>query len=228
MRIYWDINQGSCEWWAVRKGVPTCSRFDCIATPAKCLPSKQGDDYAAELASDVAAPDPPFLTERLTKPPNPWMQHGQAMEPAARNFYAMATGNPVRQCGFVLTDDGRWGCSPDGLVVEDYHAPEPRVILGGLELKCPLPKTHAAYLLAGTLPLEYRCQVHGALLVTGCKWWDFMSYCEGMEPLLIRVEPDEFTVKLAAALDSWFPRYLEIRKRILGPQDEPCADRRIA
>lgn len=203
MKIFWDIIQGSPEWFDVRRGIPTASRFKEVATPARCELSKQADALAAELASDVTALAPPFLTEsERNKPPNPAMRNGQEQEPAARRFYAAATGRPVRQCGFVLTDDGRWGCSPDGLIVGDYLEPEPRVILGGLELKCPLPKTHAQYLLNGTLPLEHKCQVHGALLVTGCPWWDWMSFCDGMEPLLIRVEPDEFTVKLAAALDA--------------------------
>ncbi len=219
MKVLWheQCSQGSTEWWTARCGVPTASAFDRIITPALGKPSAQADDYAAELASDVAAPAPNWLTEQRSKPPNPAMRNGQEMEPEARRFYSVARDCRVRLVGFCTTDDGRFGCSPDGLVVDDR-----RQILGGLELKCPLPRTHASYLLKGVLPLEYRCQVHGSLLVTGLPWWDFMSYCPGLEPLLIRVEPDEFTVKLAEALDAWFPRYLEIRKQILGPQDDPA------
>lgn len=217
MKIFWDILQGSSEWWEIRKGVPTASRFSDIITPAKAQLSKSADKYAAELASDVVALAPNWITEDpRNKPPSRAAQDGVQNEPKARAFYEMERGVIVRQCGFVLTDDGRWGCSPDGLVEGDGGA-----LIGGLELKCPLPKTHAEYLLDDVLPLDYKCQVHGCLLVTGLPCWDFMSYCPGMPEFIKRVVPDEFTVKLAEALDQFFPRYMEIRKRILGSAPQP-------
>jgi len=70
------------------------------------------------------------------------MQDGIDMEPEARACYSFLAGGEVKQVGFCLSDDGRFGCSPDGLVGDD----------GGLELKCPLPKTHIKYLVEGELP----------------------------------------------------------------------------
>ncbi len=79
------------------------------------------------------------------------------MEAEAVAWYELQRDVTVQRVGFVLRDNEKVGASPDGLVGED----------GGLELKCPLPKTQVARLLDGELPAEYRPQVHGALLVTG-------------------------------------------------------------
>lgn len=222
--IYYDAEicpQGSPFWWELRKGIPTASSFDEIMTPAKCLPSIQADAYGRRLCQDLLEPNPHWLTEGMTRPPSrvtSAMERGQEIEPTARRFYAAATENRVRLAGFCLTDDRKWGCSPDGLIVDGLGE-----FQGGLELKCPMPHTQDLYLAKGELPLAYKCQVHGNLLVTGLPWWDFLSFCPDKEPLLIRVEPDDFTVKLAETLEAWFPRYLEIRKKILGPMPAPAA-----
>ena len=60
---------------------------------------------------------------------------------------------------------------------------------------------------AGKLPDDYKCQVHGHLVVTGRKWWDFRSYYQGLPAMQIRVYPDDFTAKLAAELSAFCERY---------------------
>lgn len=189
-----DCVQYSPEWWQARRGVPTASQFDRIITPKTCRPSLQAEGYIHELIADRLRFDPPVMTER---PMNAAMRHGVDCEPDARNYYAMEHDRDVRLCGLCLTDDGRFGASPDGLVGDD----------GIIEIKCPEPKTHVGYLLSGELPDAYRAQVHGQLLVTGREWCDFLSYCPGFDPFLIRVTPDEFTERLAAALEEFWDRY---------------------
>ncbi|MBY0515118.1 MAG: YqaJ viral recombinase family protein [Gemmataceae bacterium] len=185
--------QYSPEWWEARRGVPTASRFDRILTPKTSKPSSQQEPYTHELIADRVRFDPRVVTDR---PMNAAMRHGVDCEPEARDWYALEGNHDVQQVGFCLTDDGRMGCSPDGLVGTD----------GLLEIKCPEPKTHVGYLMAGTLPDEYRCQVHGQLLVTGRRWCDFFSYCPGFDPFLIRVAPDEFTDRLASELARFVDR----------------------
>ena len=214
-RVY-DCIQYSPEWWQLRRGIPTASNFGRILTPKTQKLSSQADDYICELIADQVQLNPPFFTERNGH--TAAMRNGINCEPEARRFYEMEVGLDVRQVGFVTTEDGRFGFSPDGLVGEE----------GGLELKCPEAKTQARYLIDATLPDEYRAQVHGPLALAlidptmPFKWWDFMSYCPGLADLTIRVEPDDYTKKLAEALEVFYARYQSLLERLRAePAEAP-------
>jgi len=189
-----DCEQYSVEWWQAKKGVPSASNFDRILTAKTGKASAQAEDYIAELIADLHTD---LLPERAELAGTRAMRNGLELEPEARRWYALVRDVDVQRVGFCVTDDGRFGCSPDGLVGDE----------GGLELKCPLGKTQVKYLRAGTLPDEYRPQVHGALIVSGRPWWDFLSYCPGLPPLLIRVRPDDYTERLRQALESFWADY---------------------
>jgi hypothetical protein len=204
-----ECTQYSPEWWEARCGIPTASQFDRIITAAKAEPSKQMDGYIAELIADKASLTPPFFTERGGHTAE--MRNGIDCEPEARRFYEADRGLDVRLAGFIATDDARFGCSPDGLVVDGAGE-----IVGGLELKCPMLKTQAGYLLKGGLPDDYKAQVHGQLLVTGLPWVDFLSYSPGLPALLVRVEPNDFTKKLASALEVFWEKYQQALAYIEG------------
>ncbi len=129
------------------------------------------------------------------------VKYGKLLEPYARDFYERKTGYQVTEVGFIESDSGGFGCSPDGLILEDESFP----MIGwncshGVEIKCPTPETHAAWLLAGTLPECHKLQVHACMAVCGLDRWDFLSYCPGDAPLLVTVERDEFTDRLEAGL----------------------------
>lgn len=81
-------------------------------------------------------------------------------------------------------------------------------------MKCPAIRTHARWYLEGGLPDEHRCQVHGALVVTGRDWWDFVSYARNMPALVVRVEPDEFTERMREALDEFYTMYADAWERL--------------
>ena len=193
--------QGSLEWHAARRGIPTASEFHKILTAKTEKISTQSDDYICELIGELHSQFLPKWAQSYTSRA---MDYGAETEAEARNFYAMATDEPVERVGFIVTDDGRYGCSPDALVGID----------GGLELKCPALKTHVRYLLQGELPPDYKAQVHGALLVTGRPWWDFLSYAPGLPAFLVRVRPDGFTEKLRTALDVFWRLFQERLQRI--------------
>lgn len=199
-----DCDQYSPEWWRLRRGVPTASEFGRILTPKTMKLASAADDYVCELVGDIACLSSDYAAFR---PTSKAMDAGTLTEPEARRYYEMETGQDVQQVGFCMTDDERFGCSPDGLVGED----------GGLELKCPLLKTQAAYLMDGGLPAEYRAQVHGCLIITGRAWWDFLSYAPGLDPLLIRVTPDEYTLALRGALEIFWVRFQEAKAKLLRP-----------
>lgn len=195
--------QGSPEWFAARRGIPTASRFDQIITPGRGERSSSQDKLINALIAESLLPaddDEGYKSDA--------MKNGTAMEPEARAFYelAHATG-PVREVGFVLADCGMFGGSPDALVGED----------GGVEIKAPSAAVHVGYVRGGVLPADYKCQVHAYLVVTKRPWWDFFSYHRGLPSFCLRVEADEFTAKLAAELHAFCARYNEARAKFNLP-----------
>lgn len=223
--IVHDVEQGSPEWIDLRKGIPTASEFSSIITAAKADLSKGSKGYICRLIGSLTDQFLPPNVEHFTSRHTEW---GTNTEGEARRFYSME-GNEVKQVGFITTDDGRFGCSPDGLLISDCGE-----IVGGLELKCPTAGVHLEYLVDGELPLDYKQQCHGALAVTGLPYWDFLSYCPGNPPFLIRVYPDEYTEKLKKALEIFWEEYmttlirLQIFPEKLAPFVKAYAERKLA
>lgn len=197
MRIL-TADQYSPQWWDARRGIPTSSQFSRICTPAEGGYSGQADGYIHELIASLYDPTYGVVEDYQSAA----MKNGTILEPEARRFYEFERGHPVQEVGLCVTDDGRVGASPDGLVGED----------GALEIKSPMHKTQVAYLLDGGLPLKYRCQAHGHLIVTGRDWCDFLSYAQGLPHLLVRIEPDEFTDKLRACLEQFCDELAQARE----------------
>lgn len=170
-----ECQQGSPEWVAARLGIVTASELDALISPLWKV--RTGDGPQTYLATKIA--------ERWRGAPiqdfhGGAMEQGAMLEEEARAWYELDQSKTVKQVGFITTDDGKMGCSPDGLMDD-----------GGIEIKCPMPHTHVGYLLDGELPAKYRAQVYGSLLVTGLPRWRFMSYCRGFPPLLLTIEADE-------------------------------------
>lgn len=210
MRIFGSdiVNQGSPEWFELRRGLPTASGMDRILTPSG-KPSAQAEGYMAELAADVAELSPTWFTERMNKPPNEAMRRGTETEPQTRSHFEFEKDCSVIQVGGCLSDCGRYWVSPDGLCVSDSGA-----LCAGLELKSPLLKTHAGYLLKGILPADYRPQCHDQLLITGLPVVYFVSHAPGLEVLIVEVRPDEYTEKLREAKEDFWVRYMEVLARL--------------
>lgn len=187
MKVFKDIIQGTPEWKLLRKSRPTASNFDQIITPSGNS-SKSAQGYIRELIAEAFCPDYEYFSG------NRYTEQGKQLEPEARELYAKVTGAELQQVGFVLSDDGVCGCSPDSLIKHGES------IVAGLEIKCPTPKTHVDWILDDGLPACHAAQVHGSMIVTGLRNWVFMSYYPGLKPLLVAVKWDGFTDKLATAL----------------------------
>ena len=191
-----DLEQGSKPWFEARNGLPTASCFSKIITPKTGKLSASADAYIAELIAETKED----TTEQIR---SYWMERGRLLEGEARAWYEFETDTDAEKVGLILNHGV--GYSPDGLV-------KPK---GGLEIKCPMPKTHIKYLMAGEIPTEYKPQLHGGLYVAELDWIDFLSYCPGYNPLLIRVVPDDYTKQLAEALWILLERYEAAKKRVL-------------
>jgi len=175
IRYYRDIEQGSDEWLAVRRGILTASEMRLIMTPT--MRPASNDKERAHLFE--------LLGQRITGYTEPHyisddMLRGHEDEIEARIRYADHF-YPVTECGFVTRDMGGFtiGYSPDGLVGDD----------GLIECKSRRQKYQIETILADEVPAEYLLQCQTGLLVTGRKWLDFISYCGGLPMFVKRVWP---------------------------------------
>lgn len=204
--IWPDMIQGSEEWFRARAGRSTASRFAKILTPGGKL-SAQADDLARVLARESVMADPQEWSG------NKYTDWGNDHEPSARNAFAEQTGAIVHTVGFCTNNANPvLGCSPDGLVFD----PAGRYT-AGLEIKCPTIDTLVGWLVGpGGIPNEYLPQVHGSMVVTGLRRWEFVGYHPGNVPLYrATAEWNDYTDKLAAELDDFVIRYAAIRRMVL-------------
>lgn len=193
--------QGSREWLDARLGIPTASQFHRILTPTG-KPSSQADAYLFQL-----------LAERLLREPigdvgwlSGLMERGKTLEDEAVKWYEFDRDVRCDKVGFCLSDDRAIGCSADRLVGEH----------GGLEIKCPGPAQHLAYVLnEKSVDRDHWVQVQGCLLVTGRSWWDVVSYHPYLPAARVRVVVDpEYLDRLATALQDFCSRLDEAEEAV--------------
>jgi hypothetical protein len=172
--------QYSSEYEALKLGLPTSSNFHALFTkPSKKFPKGQPSTQWKHLAHHLIA-------ERLLKRPvetftSYHMERGLEMEPEAVAWYEWETGVETQLIGFITTDDGKAGCSPDRLIGED----------GLLEIKCPTPTGQVDYLLDPDAAHKHWPQLQGQLLVSGRRWVDLLAWHRHLQRRVVRVERDE-------------------------------------
>ena len=148
--------------------------------------------------SDCVVPDP-FEVDVDGPPPRNvqlWaIWNGIRMEPEAEEAFEAATGLTLEKVGFCEHRSKFSGCSPDALILGENV---------GFEGKAPLPQTHQKYRMevreSGTVPDDYRDQVHGSMAVTGADAWWFQSYCPGLPAVRVLVERDDYTDRIEGGL----------------------------
>ena len=199
MKIH-NVTQGSLEWVELRLGLPTASNFHKIVTPAKAQLSTQARKFAFLLIAEK------LMNESLNPLDN--LEHiarGKEREPQAVKMYEFDQEVATEPVGFITTDDGRVGASPDRLLVG--HA-------AALEIKCPAPQTHLEYLVDG-FGADYMPQVQGQAYVGEFDFVDRYSFHPLMPPALVRTHRDEaYIAKLRAALDQFCDDLAELERVI--------------
>lgn len=205
--FHYDIQQGSAEWYKIRSGLPTAGSFHRIITPAKMQLSTQRQSYACQL-----------IAERLLNWQSASLDHikciaeGKRLEPQAVVQLEKVIQISTTPVGFVTTDDGRFGASPDrvaGLMAS------PNTVV---ECKCPTIPTQIEYLLFGP-GTAYRAQVQGQLWVAEAERAIFYSYLERGPHCLVRTHRDEVFIKAMESCLEQFSDELEgwtERARSLG------------
>ncbi|HEV2098729.1 MAG TPA: YqaJ viral recombinase family protein [Stellaceae bacterium] len=163
--IHHRVAQGSGEWLTLRAGMPTASQFHRIVTPAKWQLSKQARGYAFRLAAELLLNE---VTESIEGVE--WIERGKELEPKAVEAYEFGQEIETQPCGFLTTDDGRLGATPDRLIV---GAP------AALEIKCPAPWTHLEYMIDG-FGADYVVQAQGQIFVGEFDFVDRYSFHPSM------------------------------------------------
>lgn len=195
-----QCEQRSVDWMLARAGIPTASEFDQILTPK--LEPRKGEMPKSYMHKKLAewwlgGPLADFNTFD--------MDQGNILEQEAIPWYSLEYNAEVKRVGFVTTDDGKVGCSPDGIVE-----------WGGLEIKCPAIHTHFGYVLDGELPDKYAAQVYGSLFVTGMDQWVFLSYHRKTPNLVLKIKRDEaINARIGEALDSFLNKFEMEKDRLM-------------
>ncbi len=189
MKIH-EIEQGHINWFKLRMGIPTASELGNLLTPEFQL--RKGDMPKSYVYSKVAEA---WSGRPLISTGNWNTEQGQLLEDEAIPWYALEYDKKIMQVGFITTDDGRFGCSADGLIEGDKC---------GLEIKSPAAHTHVKYLVNGVLPKEYVAQVYGSMFVTGFKRWMFVSYRRGFPALVLEIQQNEKAMSMIRAAINQF------------------------
>jgi hypothetical protein len=130
--IIHNVEQNSDEWYALRAGIPTSSNGSMLVTSTGKA-SASIDDFAIMLANDLYAGKP---LDAWTG--NKHTDRGHELEPIAVSYFEMMHDDyVVVDGGFITTDDGLSGSSPDRLVNDDTI----------LEVKCLSAKEHTKELM---------------------------------------------------------------------------------
>lgn len=209
-----NLEQGSEDWLAVRRGVITGSRFKDARDKLKNgQPSKACLDYARDLARERLGGKAPAKFQ------NAAMRTGTEQEPFARAKYEARTGHLVDEVGFYVSDDGRFGLSPDGLIDDE----------GVLEIKTMVSSDTLFTAVADHDISEYTDQCLGYLWLLGRQWVDLVLWCPDLGHMVInRITRDEDAIEALEADLIAFSKLVDeyetkLREAIRANQEEAVA-----
>ena len=177
LHVYRDLEQGSDEWYAARRGIVTASVVGRLLTSTlRVAENDQSRGLTYTLAAEriTGHIDDTYSSDR--------MQYGTCTEPLAVDLYSRHHA-PVDHVGLMVRDLGGFslGYSPDGLVGD----------VGAIEVKSRLQKIHLRTILEDRVPAENMAQIQAGLLVSNRAWVDYVSYCGVMPLWTKRVYPDK-------------------------------------
>lgn len=163
--FFFDIEQGSDQWRAIRVGIPTASVFSDVLAKGE---GKTRRKLLMKLAGERITGQPEESYENFS------MQRGREMEPEIRAKYAFTQGVDPQLVGFVR--NGAAGCSPDSLIGEN----------GMLEIKTEIPSILIETIFKGDFPSKHVAQCQGGLWVAEREWIDIAIGYSKMPPLFVK------------------------------------------
>lgn len=167
--------QGTAEWFDLRKGIPTSSEFECLMKRGRDGKSYSATrrTYMLQLAGEVLTGEPPEAFSSI------YTDRGKRLEPEARDLYAMLTDTAPQEVGFI-TNFGA-GASTDSLIGEN----------GILEIKSKKPALLVEAIDNDKFVEEHQAQCQGSLWVAEREWIDLVLYWPGLPPFIKRAYRDE-------------------------------------
>lgn len=201
------VEQGSDAWRQLRVGKITASNFKHVLAIRESgkregEPLAARDSYMRMLAFERLSGQP---VHEIHSKSLAW---GKTHEAAARLEFEIRRGAMTQEVDFIVHPDMPFvGCSPDSLVGDD----------SGLEIKCPMTEGIHLKTWREGMPDEHMPQVQGAMLVTGRKQWEFLSYDDRLagKPIALyhqTIRRDDFYIeKLERAL---YQFELELRELV--------------
>ncbi len=180
------IEQGSDAWWQMKMGKISASHInDIMAVDKSGKPRASRKNYVAKLA-----------LERITGKRDETGYHSHSMDQGVeREKFAIGLYEVVRESMVIpvaFVDHPSLpmtGASPDGLINSD----------GGIEVKCPEPAQHLAFIRTGKIDTKYLQQMQWGMECTGRSWWTFMSYNpdfpENARAWIFRVDRDDAEIR---------------------------------
>jgi len=157
-----EIQQQSDAWDKMKLGVISASKAkELLAKPT----SQTYKTYIADLVAQVAT----GMRHSVGANSLAW---GNDHEDAARSAYEFYFKVKIVELPFIYSDNKmRYGCSPDGLVIEDDN------ILKGFEIKSPYNSTnYIKFVCNGNIKKEHELQCQFSMFVTGLDTWDYCNY----------------------------------------------------
>jgi putative phage-type endonuclease len=194
---YPDVEQRSEQWHDLRRGMVTASTVAQLLTPTLKVAS---NDTSRAVTTALVAERITGVTEPTFTSDDMW--RGVLHEPIARDYYSQHHA-PASEYGFMARQFDRFeiGLSPDGVVGDD----------GLIEIKCPRAKGHLQTILADRIPAVYMAQCQTALLVSGRKWLDYVSFHAGLPLFVKRTWPNtEWHDAIKAAVEAFERNAVEI------------------
>jgi len=154
--------QRSEAWHHARLGRLTGSNAAKMLAKVKTGEAAGRRDYRMQLACERltgASGDSGFSNDAMAR--------GVELEPIARAAYELATGEVVRESGFLSVHDLKVGCSLDG------HVGNYRLIQ---EIKCMNTAAHLAVMRSRKIPPKHVAQCRHNLWVTSAEVCDFVTF----------------------------------------------------
>lgn len=196
MKISREIKQGSPQWFQAKCGLISASHAHEVVTPAK-LTEGAANAYCARLVAERHLGKPADTTQASQA-----MERGIVMEKKARDWAAFQLNVDIEEVGLITTNDGRFLCSPDGIIAET----------AGVEIKCRMVAAHTAHLLEHIArkddPTWYdkgaRLQIQMGLWITGWPKWYYIGYCPDSKTILREYGPEP---EVQDALTKFLPKF---------------------
>lgn len=208
--IILNYPQGSIEWIRARLWRLTASRMSSVITSTGKLSKSEAAMGAIDkliagiaLANEMSARaneldglDEWQLADFMANftgdsfKGNRHTRRGEDCEPDALAALASKIGLEISDVGMCVMGDSKDGvvsCSPDGLI---YQA---RKLLAGAEVKSPCLAAFYGQVARGTLPDDYKLQVHSSMAICEVDTWHFASYFHGKPIFHVEVKRDAFT-----------------------------------